>query len=130
MIAVFFLERPVSFLCSRSFIINFILIDLDMTDVLIVTSETDNHVNVVIKELQQSDVQAIRLNSESFIQKSQYFYEWQASGNPSQSFLSFEDSLKEVQNIGVIWWRKPEEYQVFPEVNDDWAIKYCREETE
>ena len=39
-----------------------------MTDVLIVTSETDNHVNVVIKELQQSDVQAIRLNSESFIQ--------------------------------------------------------------
>jgi Tfp pilus assembly protein FimT len=75
-----------------------------MTDVLIVTSETDNHVNVVIKELQQSDVQAIRLNSESFIQKSQYFYEWQASGNPSQSFLSFEDSLKEVQNIGVIWW--------------------------
>jgi hypothetical protein len=65
-----------------------------MTDVLIVTSETDNHVNVVIKELQQSDVQAIRLKSESFIQKSQYFYEWQASTNPSQSFLSFEDSLK------------------------------------
>ena len=44
--------------------------------------------------------------------------------------MFFEDYLKEVQNIGVIWWRKPEEYQVFPQVNDDWAIKYCREETE
>ena len=101
-----------------------------MTDLLIVTSETDNHVNVVINELHKSDVQAIRLNSESFFQQSQYFYEWQASGNPLQSFLSFEDSLKKVQEVSVIWWRKPEEYQVFAEVNDDWAIKYCREETE
>ncbi|MEG4501513.1 hypothetical protein QUB05_25445 [Microcoleus sp. F10-C6] len=101
-----------------------------MTDLLIVTSETDNHVNVLINELHKSDVQAIRLNSESFIQQSQYFYEGQASGNPSQSFLFFEDSLKKVQEVGVIWWRKPDEYQLFPEVNDDWAIKYCREETE
>jgi glutathione synthase/RimK-type ligase-like ATP-grasp enzyme len=101
-----------------------------MTDLLIVTSETDNHVNVVIKELQQSNIRSIRLNSESFILTSKYFYEWQASGSPRQSFLFFEDSLREVQDVGVIWWRKPQDYEVFPEVNDDWAIKYCREETE
>jgi len=61
-----------------------------MTDLLIVTSETDIHADVVINELQQSKVRAIRFNSETFIQKSQYFYEWQASGNPSKSFWSFE----------------------------------------
>ncbi|MCC3436117.1 MvdC/MvdD family ATP grasp protein [Microcoleus sp. PH2017_05_CCC_O_A] len=101
-----------------------------MTDLLIVTSETDIHADVVINELQNSNIRAIRLNSESFIKTSKYAYSWQASGNPSQSFLSFEDSLKEVQDIGVIWWRKPQDYQVFPEVDDAWAIKYCQEETE
>jgi len=101
-----------------------------MTDLLIVTSETDIHADVVIKELQKSNIRAIRLNSESFIQKSQYFYEWQASGHPIQSFLSFEDSLKAVQEVGVIWWLKPENYQVFPEVNDAWGFKYCQQETE
>ncbi|WP_341739312.1 MvdC/MvdD family ATP grasp protein [Microcoleus sp. CAWBG640] len=101
-----------------------------MTDLLIVTCETDIHADVVINELQKSNIRAIRLNSESFIKKSKYAYSWQASGNPSQSFLSFEDSLKEAQDIGVIWWRKPQDYQVFPEVDDAWAIKYCQEETE
>ncbi|MEG4918796.1 MvdC/MvdD family ATP grasp protein [Microcoleus sp. B7-D4] len=101
-----------------------------MTDLLIVTSETDIHADVVINQLQKSNIRAIRLNSESFIQKSKYAYSWQASGNPTQSFLSFEDSLREVQDVGVIWWRKPEDYQVFPEVDDAWAIKYCQEETE
>jgi hypothetical protein len=65
-----------------------------MTDLLIVTSETDIHADVVIKELQESNLRAIRLNSESFIQTSQYFYDWQSSGNPSKSFLSFEYSLR------------------------------------
>lgn len=72
-----------------------------MIDLLIVTSETEIHADVVINELQQSNVRAIRLNSENFIQTSQYFYEWQASGNPSKSFLSFEYSLREVQDVGA-----------------------------
>jgi len=55
-----------------------------MTDLLIVTSETDIHADIVINELQKSNIRAIRLNSESFIQKSKYSYEWQASGNPSR----------------------------------------------
>ncbi len=101
-----------------------------MTDLLIVTSETDIHADVVIEELQKSNIRAIRLNSESFIQKSQYFYEWQASGHPIKSFLSFEDSLREVEEVGVIWWLKPEKYQVFPEVNDPFGFKYCQQETE
>ena len=112
MIAVFFLERPVSFLCSRSFIINFILIDLDMTDVLIVTSETDNHVNVVIKELQQSDVRAIRLNSESFIQKSQYFYEWQASANPNTVYLRI-GRLEDIKNRRINFYSRTSVFNFF-----------------
>ncbi|MEG4347458.1 hypothetical protein QUB70_29890 [Microcoleus sp. A003_D6] len=58
-----------------------------MTDLLIVTSETDIHADVVIKELEKSNILAIRLNSENFIQTSKYVYSWQASGNPSQSFF-------------------------------------------
>ncbi|NEQ69806.1 MAG: hypothetical protein F6K21_30805 [Symploca sp. SIO2D2] len=100
-----------------------------MTNILIVTSESDIHADVVIKELQQSTVKPIRLNSESFIQKSQYCYEWEASGNLSQSWLSFADSLREVEDVAVIWWRKPDDYLVSPEVQDDWAVKYCQEET-
>ena len=46
-----FLKDLCIFLCYRSFIIKFILIDLAMTDLLIVTSETDNHVNVVILDI-------------------------------------------------------------------------------
>jgi glutathione synthase/RimK-type ligase-like ATP-grasp enzyme len=101
-----------------------------MIDLLIVTSETDIHADVIINELQKSKIRAIRLNSENFIRKAKYVYSWPASGNPSQSFLCYEDSLRTVQNVGVIWWRKPEDYQVYPEVNDAWAIKYCQQETE
>ena len=56
-------------------------------------------------------------------------YEWEASGNPNQSWLSFADSLREVEDVAVIWWRKPDDYLVSPEVQDDWAVKYCQEET-
>lgn len=101
-----------------------------MTNLLIVTSESDIHADVVINELQKTQINPIRLNSDSFIRNSTYFYEWQSSAVNFKRFLSFEDSLKESENIGVIWWRKPDKYVVFPEVTDDWAIKYCQEETE
>jgi glutathione synthase/RimK-type ligase-like ATP-grasp enzyme len=101
-----------------------------MANLLIVTSESDVHADVVIKELQTTKINPIRLNSESFIKTSQYFYEWESSATQTKRFLSFEDSLKEVDKVGVIWWRKPDDYAVFPEVTDDWAIKYCQQETE
>jgi hypothetical protein len=101
-----------------------------MINLLIVTSESDIHADVVIKELQKTHITPIRLNSEGFIKNSTYFYEWQSSAVDFKRFLSFEDSFKEAENIGVIWWRKPDKYVVFPEVTDDWAIKYCQEETE
>lgn len=101
-----------------------------MTNLLIVTSESDIHADIVIKELQKTQINPIRLNSDSFIRNSTYFYEWQCSAVNFKRFLSFEDSLKKAENIGVIWWRKPDNYVVFPEVTDDWAIKYCQQETE
>lgn len=109
---------------------NLVLCDLTMTDFLIVTSEADTHADVIIQELQKTQINPIRLNSESFIKTSQYFYEWQSSSTQSKSFLLFKDSLKEAEEVGVIWWRKPVDYVVFPEVKDDWAIKYCQQETE
>jgi len=101
-----------------------------MTDLLIITSELDIHADVVIKELQKTRIEPIRLNSESFIQAGEYFYEWQSSSAQSNSSLSFKDSSRDVKEAGVIWWRKPNDYATFPEVTDAWAIKYCQQETE
>ena len=101
-----------------------------MTNLLIVTSESDTHADVVIKDLQETQINPIRLNSDSFIKTGKYVYEWEASGTNYNTFLRLEESLKEAEEIGVIWWRKPDEYAVFPDVQDEWAIKYCRQETE
>jgi hypothetical protein len=105
-----------------------------ITNLLIVTSESDTHADAVINELKKVQqkilINPVRLNSENFIKNTNYFYEWQSSGRRINSFLSFKDSLVNVQDIGVIWWRKPDQYAVFPEVTDDSAIKYCQQETE
>lgn len=104
-----------------------------MTNLLIVTSESDLHADIVIQYLQKTRINPIRLNSESFIKASQYFYEWQSSSSSfteSKKLLLFKDSLKQAEDVGVIWWRKPGDYYMFPEVTDNWAIKYCQQETE
>ncbi len=102
-----------------------------MISVLIVTSESDIHADVVINELNNSTkVSPIRLNSESFIRTSQYFYEWKSSGIQSRSFLLLEESFKKTKRVGVIWWRKPGDYAAPESVLDGWAIEYCQQETE
>ena len=102
-----------------------------MTNLLIVTSASDIHADVVIRELQKkSKINPIRLNTETFIKNSQYFYEWKSSGELNKQLLGVRNSLKNIRDIGVIWWRKPDRYDVFPEVTDAWAIKYCQQETE
>ncbi|RFP63041.1 MAG: hypothetical protein BJG00_001705 [Limnothrix sp. CACIAM 69d] len=101
-----------------------------MTDILIVTSNEDIHADAVIQALASSKLNPIRLNSESFIQQSQYAYSWDQTGQLSQEHLTLLDSLREIQDLGVIWWRKPNDFQPFPEVEDPWAIKYCQQETE
>lgn len=94
------------------------------------TSENDTHADVVIQKLEKMQINPIRLNSESFIKTGEYFYEWNQNSNQSKNYLFLGDSLRKAQEIGVIWWRKPNDYAVFPEITDDWAIKYCQQETQ
>jgi hypothetical protein len=98
---------------------------------LIVTSESDVHADFLIKELSttKSIIEPVRLNTESFIQKSQYYWAWDALGNVYNQSLFFQDSLREAKEIKVIWWRKPEIYYPYPEVEDEWAVKYSEDET-
>jgi len=100
-----------------------------MTNLLIVTSKNDAHADAVIRELNQTTVNPIRLNSDDFIQNSQYSYSWDSTGEICNQFLAFHDSLRTVQEINVIWWRKPQDYQVYDSVTDEWAVKYCQSET-
>jgi glutathione synthase/RimK-type ligase-like ATP-grasp enzyme len=101
-----------------------------MSQLLIITSESDIHADAVIKALQESGVEAIRLNSESFIQQSEYHFAWGTEGKMTNNTLYFRDSLRQAKDIKVIWWRKPEDFLPYASVTDPWAIKYAHQETE
>jgi hypothetical protein len=100
-----------------------------MSELLIVTAKTDVHADAVIEKLKESDLKPIRLNVEDFIQKSSYCFTWDNSGNFCHQSLLLKDSLRSIENVKVIWWRKPKDYVEYSEVNDPWAIKYCQDET-
>jgi glutathione synthase/RimK-type ligase-like ATP-grasp enzyme len=100
-----------------------------MSKLLIVTSEDDIHTDALIEKLQSSDIEPIRLNSQSFISKSQYHFAWDIDGNITDRNLHFNDSLRSAEDIEVIWWRKPQDYHPHASVNDHWAIKYAQDET-
>jgi hypothetical protein len=100
-----------------------------MPELLIVTSESDIHADAVISSLPKSKIEAIRLNSESFIHQSEYSFSWNSDGNIDKQTLQFRDSLRQTKDVKVIWWRKPDEYLPHHSVIDPWAIKYARQET-
>ena len=100
-----------------------------MSQLLVITSENDIHTDALIKEIHKSDIEAIRLNSESFISQSQYHFTWDVDGKITDRALQFKDSLRSAKDIKVIWWRKPDDYQSHPSVTDPWAIKYAQDET-
>lgn len=100
---------------------------------LVVTSESDIHADAVINDIYHHGINAIRLNIDTFIQKSSYAYEWSSSGQLTEDFLFFNDSQKQAKNIKVIWWRKLgswDRYTVFPEIQEKSAIDYCQKETD
>lgn len=79
--------------------------------------------------MHNSDIEPVRLNSESFISQSQYNFTWDNNGKIVDSALNFNGSLRSAKDIKVIWWRKPDIYQSHSTVTDPWAIKYAQEET-
>ena len=100
---------------------------------LIITSESDIHADAVIDNIYHYGINAIRLNIDTFIQKSSYAYEWNFSVKLIEDFLFFNDSKKRAENIKVIWWRKLgswDRYTVFPEIMEESAINYCQKETD
>jgi hypothetical protein len=100
-----------------------------MGEVLIVTAKTDVHADAVIENLKDSKLKPIRLNVEDFIKKSSYNFTWDEQGVPCHQSLLLKDSLRSIDDVKVIWWRKPKDYIEYPEVTDPWAIKYCQDET-
>ena len=100
-----------------------------MTQLLIVTAQDDIHTDMVIKELSNSKIEPIRLNSDNLIQKSAYSFSWNQKGQPISQSLTFNDSNRSTEEVKLIWWRKPKNYYPFPEVEDEWAKKYAIEET-
>jgi hypothetical protein len=100
-----------------------------MTQLLIVTAKNDIHADAVIKELENSSIEAIRLNSDTLIQESSYAFSWDQHGQPTTQSLVFEDSLLSIYDVKLIWWRKPKDYYPYPDVQDEWAKKYAIDET-
>ena len=100
-----------------------------MTQLLIVTAQDDIHTDMVIKELSNSKIEPIRLNSDNLIQKSAYSFSWNQQGQPILQSFIFNDSKRSTEEVKLIWWRKPKDYYPFPEVEDEWAKKYAIEET-
>jgi len=100
-----------------------------MAQLLIVTSQDDIHTDVVIKELENSTIEPIRLNSDTLIQESSYTFSWEQQGQPTTQNLTFKDSNRSIHDVKVIWWRKPKDYFPYSEVQDEWAKKYAIDET-
>lgn len=102
---------------------------MNCPQVLIVTSESDIHADAVIQALNNSLVEPIRLNSESFIREASYAYSWHDTGVSDEKLLFFNDSLRTAEAIKVIWWRKPIDFDPPNQLMDEWAIKYSQDET-
>lgn len=100
-----------------------------MSQLLIVTSQSDLHVDAVIRELAGSAVESVRLNTEDFTRQAHYYFAWDELGNCFNQAMMFQDSLRSVKNLRVIWWRKPQEYGSHPQIKDEWALKYSQDET-
>lgn len=100
---------------------------------LIITEESDLHADAVIKKINASNINVIRLNIDTFIENSNYAYEWNDLGQLVENFLFFKDSKKNTENVKVIWWRKLgswDRYTVFPEIKEKSAVNYCQKETD
>lgn len=102
---------------------------MNSPQLLIVTSESDIHADAVIQALNNSFVEPIRLNSESFIREASYSYSWYSTGVADEKLLFFNDSLRTAEAVKVIWWRKPIDFDVPDQLEDEWAIKYSQDET-
>ncbi len=100
-----------------------------MTQLLIVTSQEDIHADMVIKELDNSEIEPVRLNTDTLIQESIYSFSWDQHGQSISQSLTFNDSKRNLKEVKLIWWRKPKYYHPYPEVTDEWAKKYAIEET-
>ena len=100
-----------------------------MIQLLIVTSQNDIHSDMVIKELRNSRIEPIRLNSDTIIQESSYSFSWDQQGQVTSQSLTLKDSKRSTQEVKLIWWRKPKDYHPYLNVTDEWARKYAIEET-
>jgi hypothetical protein len=104
-----------------------------MTQLLIVTSQSDIHVDALINYLDNTldnrKIEPIRLNTENFIQQAHYQFTWDKSGNACDQKLAFQDSSRIIKDVKVIWWRKPQDYYPYKMIEDEWAIKYSQEES-
>ncbi|NEO87407.1 MAG: hypothetical protein F6J87_24580 [Spirulina sp. SIO3F2] len=100
-----------------------------MFQVAIITSQCDLHADVVIQELESSNVKPVRINTENFITNCRYSHSWSMNGNTENSEYNFIDSKVNTQNIDVVWWRKPSDYHPGALIQNEWSIKYCQDET-
>ena len=100
-----------------------------MGQLLIVTDASDMHSDAVIRKLDGSELEPVRLNTENFIQRSSYRIAWDCEGHLYENSIKLTDSLRSLEDVKVIWWRKPRSYSPFSEVTDEWARKYCIDET-
>jgi len=100
-----------------------------MIQLLIVTSQNDIHSDMVIKELRNSRIEPIRLNSDAIIQESSYSFSWDQQGQVTSQSLALKDSKRSTKEVKLIWWRKPKDYHPYLNVTDEWAKQYAIEET-
>ena len=92
--------------------------------VLIVTNTLDLHADMVITQLRSKDAEFFRLNTDRFPRFGTLGY-----SDTNEWFIELDSRTLSLFSVESIYWRRPTELTIHPDVVDNDAIAFARAET-
>lgn len=91
-----------------------------MPQLLIVTTTEDPHADAVIRWLavHGPTLEIVRLNTGTLAVNCEIDFAWSRDGSLVSSTIVVKDSAKRLENVKVIWWRKPDSPEPHPDLSD------------
>jgi glutathione synthase/RimK-type ligase-like ATP-grasp enzyme len=96
--------------------------------ILIVTTQSDTHADVVIKKLESLGVEFVRFNTEDFPTK--VSLEIELNSSFWKGYLCFQSRRINIRDIKAVWYRRPGTPEIHPDVKDDRVKQVCLAQAE
>ena len=88
--------------------------------IVIFTQKLDSHTDIIIRLLQQSGHEPLRLNTDDIPLNTEFDFGLD-SGRPlnGRILITSNGRALDVEDVRSIWWRKPQKYSYIPEMTED-----------